>query len=127
MINYQKNLDWSAPELAELKRRLMRRVYAVWFLRKVFVPGVLVLPLAGWLVWQGLWKFNLGIILENTLARLGALDFSGLWKYFFVALRETEHDALLILLSASLLLAFFARKLVRDVNLLWTRQVRLVK
>lgn len=126
-------MEWSSQELSYLKTRLMRRVYFMWFLKKALLPALTALPLAGLVLFLELSRFNLRIISNNILVRLTAFDLAGLWKYFLVAIRETERDTLMVLLSVLLLAAFFARKLIRDTIAFWsqsqssTLDARLVK
>ena len=132
-MNEQQNMEWSSQELSHLKTRLMRRVYFSWFLKKALGPALIALPLAGLVLFLELSHFNLRVIANNILGRLAAFDLAGLWKYFFAAIRETERDALMVLLSTLLLAAFFARKLIRDTIAFWyqsqnsTLDARLVK
>ena len=129
-MNEQQNMEWSSQELSNLKTRLMRRVYFSWFLKKALGPALIALPLAGLVLFLELSHFNLRVIANNILGRLWAFDLAGLWKYFFAAIRETERDALMVLLSTLLLAAFFARKLIRDTIAFWSQSqsdARLVK
>ncbi len=123
-------MEWSSQELSHLKTRLMRRVYFSWFLKKALLPALIALPLAGLVLFLELSHFNLRIIANNIFQRLAAFDLAGLWKYFFAAIRETERDTLMVLLSTLLLAAFFARKLIRDTIAFWSQSqsdARLVK
>ena len=126
-------MEWSSQELSHLKTRLMRRGDFLWFLKKALGPALIALPLAGLVLFLELSHFNLRVIANNILGRLWAFDLAGLWKYFFAAIRETERDALMVLLSTLLLAAFFARKLIRDTIAFWsqsgnsTLDARLVK
>ncbi|MDP3785427.1 MAG: hypothetical protein Q8R12_05230 [bacterium] len=116
MKQINKLNNWTEAEFRDLERSIMRRIYAVWFLRKVVLPAVLILPVAGFIVVRELSKINLGIIAENTFARLAALDLNGFLTYSVGAVRYTAHaGALLVVGSLVLLGAFFARRIIRDV------------
>ena len=114
MNMYDKKINWNEEELATLKRRIMRRVYLAWLLKRIVLPAFLVLPVAGFIFLQELSNFHLRVIVENTYRRILALDAAGLLRYFFAAIRETERDALMVALSSFLLAAFFARRLIRE-------------
>ncbi len=116
MNNANKKIDWTEGELHGFERRIMRRVYAVWFLRKVVLPAVLILPVAGFIVVRELASINLGVIAQNVLARLTELDLNGFLTYSVGAVRYTAHaGALLVVGSLVLLGAFFARRIIRDI------------
>ncbi|HBT81210.1 TPA: hypothetical protein DEB04_00605 [Candidatus Giovannonibacteria bacterium] len=113
-------INWTEQELIALKTRLMGRVYWAWFLKRVFIPAGLVLAVSGFILVKELSSVHLGIIAGNTLGQLAKLEFLGLANYFWVALRETEFDSFLIMVSAALLAAFFGRRLIRETLNFWT-------
>jgi hypothetical protein len=116
------NIEWTDEEFLELKRKTMRRVYMVWFLRKILVPAFVVLPLMGFLLFRQISLLTMTNILETTLLKLSEFNLIGLINYVVVAVRFAEIDALLILTSSLLLLAFFGRRLIRDLYLFWLRE-----
>lgn len=113
-------INWTEQELIALKNRLMGRVYLAWFLKRVFIPAGLVLAVSGFILVKELASVHLGIIVSNTLERMAKLELLGLANYFLVAIRETELDSLLIMVSATLLAAFFGRRLIRETLSFWT-------
>lgn len=115
-------INWTEQELTALKNRLMGRVYWAWFLKRVFIPAGLVLAVSGFILVKELASVHLGIIVSNTLERMAKLELLGLANYFLVAIRETELDSLLIMVSATLLAAFFGRRLIRETLSFWTNR-----
>ncbi len=113
-------INWTEQELIALKNRLMGRVYWAWFLKRVFIPAGLVLAVSGFILVKELSSVHVGIIVSNVLERVAKLELLGLTNYFWVALRETELDSLLIMVSATLLAAFFGRRLIRETLSFWT-------
>lgn len=115
-------LNWTEKELIELKSHTMRRVWRVWFFRRVFIPAGLVLALSGFILVRELSRVHVGIIFSNVLGRLANLELLGLANYFFVAVQKTELDSLLIMASSTLLALFFGRRLIRETLFLATRK-----
>ncbi|MBI4059471.1 hypothetical protein HY406_00195 [Candidatus Giovannonibacteria bacterium] len=116
MPTINKKFNWTDGELRDFEQRVMRRVYAVWFLRKVVLPVVLILPVAGFIMVRELSKINLAVIAQNVLARLAVFDLDGFLTYSVGAVRYTQHaGALLVVGSLVLLGVFFARRIIRDV------------
>ena len=113
-------INWTEQELIALKNRLMGRVYWAWFLKRVFIPAGLVLAVSGFILVKELSSVHVGIIVSNVLERVAKLELLGLTNYFWVALRETELDSLLIMVSSTLLAAFFGRRLIRETLSFWT-------
>jgi len=114
-------ITWSEKELQTQKARIMRRVYFIWFLKKVIAPAIFIVPFVGFILFREISGYHVQIILNNTMERLSNFDLVGLSNYLVTALYYTEYDSLLMVGFAIFAGAFFARRLVRDVMLFWTR------
>ncbi|MBI2024033.1 hypothetical protein HYT00_01450 [Candidatus Giovannonibacteria bacterium] len=115
------NIAWSESELLKMKGQIVRRVHFSWFLRKVVVPGVLVLAVSGAVIIKGILDFHVSMIVNNTLSRLMSFDLFGLLKYLFVAFQKTELDMLAMLVASSLLALYFGRRLAKETFNFMTR------
>ena len=113
MENINK-INWSERELSDFKRRVLRRVHFMWFMRKVFVPASLVIAVSGLVLYYAIKAQHVAVIIENMSARIASLDLLGLINYLFIAIKKTEWDLFAISVSAALLALYFGRKLVRE-------------
>ncbi|MBI2609576.1 hypothetical protein HYW53_00165 [Candidatus Giovannonibacteria bacterium] len=113
------SLSWNDQELGNFKEHLMRRVYVSWFLRKVIVPAICVLPVALFVLYMELSAVNLGDINRTLFLKFSHGNISGLSHYFVSTLRYTEIDSLLIIISAMLLAAFFGRRVIKNAYFFW--------
>ncbi len=114
-----KNSYWNDDELGLLKKQIMRGIYFRWFMRKIFVPAFIVLPIAVVLMLRELSHIALGNIFGTLSIKVSQLNLFGILNYGFVAIRATQLDSLLIMLSSTLLALFFGRKIIRDFYLYW--------
>lgn len=112
---------WSKVEMELLRKRLMRRVYVAWFVRKVLVPAFVVLPLGGYLLFAKIAEQHVSVLWNNAMFRLANFDLAGFFSYSISAVRYTEMDSLLIGSASFLVAAFFAAKLLRDVSTMMGR------
>ena len=120
-------INWNDSELARFKERTMRRIHWIWFMKKVIWPASFVLAVSGFILVKELLSMNLGIILNNILERVAKLEVLGLANYFLVAVRETEFDSLILILSALALGLFFGRKLIKESANFLVRSSHLIK
>lgn len=107
-------IDWSENELLKMKSQIIRRVHFVWFLRKVFIPGALVLAVSSTVIIKSILGYHMAMIINNTVSRIQSFDFLGLAKYLFVAFQKTELDVLAMLVASGLLALYFGRKLIKE-------------
>lgn len=121
MQENNQQFSWSKAELEFLRKRLMRRVYVAWFVRKVLVPAFVVLPLGGYLLLTKIAEQNVSVLWNNAMFRLANFDLSGFLNYSVSAVRYTEMDSLLVGSASLLVAAFFAAKLLRDVSTMMGR------
>ena len=116
-----KTNDWSENDLSAFKKRVMRRIYFSWFLKKVLVPAFVILPITVILLIKELSSVAVGNILGTSILKLSSFNFIGLFNYFIAAIRFTELDSLLVTTSSLLLTMFFGRKIIKDFYLYLVR------
>lgn len=108
-------MEWSNKELMDIKNRILRRVQLVWFMRNIAIPSVSILILSFGALFYALKTRHIAAILENARG----LDIAGLFKLFIDAVQKTDADFLVLSVSATLLLLYFGRKLIRESVNLW--------
>ncbi len=115
-INQQvsKRPEWSQGELDDFKKAVMKRIYLSWFLRKVLLPASLILPAAIFLLVKEISNIAVSNVINTALIKLSHLNLIGLFNFIIAAIRFTEIDGLLIMISSFLLALFFGRKIIRE-------------
>ena len=113
-MNNFNQINWSDRELFELKSKILRRITTVWFLRRVLAPASFVLAASGAVLFYAIKAQHVAMIVKNISERLASFDLFELLKYLLVAVQRTELDLFVLSLSATLLAAYFGRRLVRE-------------
>ena len=118
-MNNINEINWSEKELGDLKGRILRRVYAVWFFKKVLIPAFSALAVSGAILFYAIKAQHVAVISQNISNRLAELDLVGLAKYLLVAVQKTELDLFALSASATLLAMYFGRRLMRETLNFW--------
>jgi len=120
-MNNINEINWSEKELGDLKGRILRRVYAVWFFKKVLIPAFSALAVSGAILFYAIKAQHVAVISQNISNRLAELDLVGLAKYLLVAVQKTELDLFALSASATLLAMYFGRRLIRETLNFWLK------
>ncbi|MDP3784735.1 MAG: hypothetical protein Q8R12_01505 [bacterium] len=120
-------IQWSEQELNTLKTSIVSRVRRVWFFKTVLAPAALVLAASGTVLLYAIKTQHVAVIAQNIFERLTALDLIGLAQYFLVAVQKTELDLFAISVSATLLVVYFGRRLIRETIHFWMKGANLAR
>jgi len=91
----------------QLKNRIMRRVYAVWIIKKVFSPIVIKTAILLAFVWQMAALVSFTNVLANTNS---IIDYNFFWHAFL----NTEMLTKVLLLGSIVLIALVARDIYKN-------------
>jgi len=101
----------------ELKKRIMRRVYAIWFVRKVAPAAFVYMPfLAIVVLWETAREFFVARIIDNFLVALHGNGFMGVVNFSFSALVHTPVLPTLVILASMAAFFVFLRKSLRSLR-----------
>lgn len=117
-MDYEK-YNWGEKDLEAFKKRVMRRVYLSWFMRKVLIPAFIILPVTAILLVKELSSLAVKSIIGTAIFKLTSFNFIGFFHYFIDAIRFTELDSLLIMVSSAGLALYFGRRIIRDLYIYW--------
>src|SRR3989338_753885 len=94
--------------MAELTKRIMRRIYFIWFARQVFNAVTVKFALVGLLLWQFVERVSITNVIANWQPQLG---FSSSYAFAESALLKTEFAVQMLMLG----MVVVAILLVRDI------------
>ncbi len=93
----------------DLKTRIMRRVYAVWMLRKVFSPFAMKVYIALVIGWQMAARVHVAMVLNNAPSVTNVHDSL---SFFSAAFSQAEFTLQLILLTGVVLALWLGRDMI---------------
>ncbi len=96
--------------ISSLQKSIMRRIYAVWFVRKVASPAVL----KGFIAAALLWRLKEYVSLRNVIANAPSLaDPAAALGFFQYAFLHTQSIVQILALSVIALCLWLARDVIR--------------
>jgi len=93
----------------QLKKRIMRRVYAAWTLRQITSAPLVKLYIIVALVWQSSQYISAGHVFANSP---GLSELSAYYTFFASAFSNTETSAQFLLVGTVALALWFARDII---------------
>ncbi|MDO8555237.1 MAG: hypothetical protein Q7R75_01575 [bacterium] len=107
----------------DFKKRIMRRVYAVWFLRQIAPVLLLQMPLFVFIaIREAAREFFIAKIAENFFTSFGNAGVSGVIGFSFSAARNTPFVPVLVIFSSICFLGFLGHRLFKNTTGLFNRQ-----
>ena len=95
-----------------IKRRIMRRIYAIWLIRRFGFLFFVGIPLLFFVSLYPLSQVSFGNLLTTTIVKLSMLNINGFLLYLFVALRDTNYTISFVSLLGTMLMSVFLVKQV---------------
>ena len=97
--------------MADLTKRIMRRVYFVWFMRQIFNRVTAKLALVLLFIWQ----FVQYVSVRDVISNWHPADWgiSGSYAFFESALRNTEFTVQILMLGMAVVLALLVRDAIQ--------------
>ncbi|MBI2108895.1 MAG: hypothetical protein HYT93_01785 [Parcubacteria group bacterium] len=95
--------------MADLTKRIMRRVYFIWFVRQVFNAVTIKFALIFFFVWQFAAHVSVRDVFVNWHPDWGL---SGSYAFFESALRNTEFTVQMLMLGMIVVVALLARDII---------------
>ncbi|MFH1979239.1 MAG: hypothetical protein ABII97_02575 [Patescibacteria group bacterium] len=102
---------------SELKKRIMKKVYAIWFVKRIapalflYMPFLLVVAFR-----ETANEFFVAKVIDNFLLVLNSSGLMGVVHFVFSAISNTSILPALIILASLGVFAFVLRRLVRNVR-----------
>ena|SRR3989344_3540274 len=107
----------------DFKKRIMRRVYAVWFLKQVAPVLLLQMPLFAFIaIREAAREFFVAKIADNFFTSFNNAGVSGVSGFALSALERTPFVPVLVIFSSICFLGFLGYRLFRNTIGLFNRQ-----
>lgn len=105
------------------KKRIMRRVYAVWFFRQIAPVLLLQMPLFAFIaIREAAREFFVAKIADNFFTSFNNAGVSGVSGFALSAIERTPFVSVLVILSSICFLGFLGYRLFRNTVGLFSRQ-----
>jgi hypothetical protein len=95
---------------ALIKKRIMRQVYTIWFVRRFGFLFFVGIPLLFFVSLYPLSHVSFSDLITTTVVKLSMFNISGFLLYVFVAVRDTQYTISFISLLGTLTMAVFLVK-----------------